>query len=866
MTDSSSSITPIEIVTEVEQSYLNYAMSVIAGRALPDCRDGLKPVHRRILYAMNELKNFPSKPHKKSARIVGDVVGKYHPHGESAIYETIVRMAQPFSMRHLIIDGQGNFGSIDGDSAAAMRYTEIRLKNFAMAMMADIEKDTVNFSPNYDGTEKIPDVLPTPIPNFLINGTSGIAVGMATQVPPHNLEEILKAFLHYMRHQDCTTADLMKFIQGPDFPTGGTLLGVDGVLKAYKTGRGRFHLRAVTEFETLGSKIAIIVKELPYQVNKARLVEKIAQLVREKKIEGISALRDESDKDGMRVVIELKKETNEKVALNQLLNLTQLQISYSVNVIGLVNNQPRTLTLLEIFKNFLKHRQEVITRKARFELNKARHRAHTLEGLSVALDNLDAILELIKSSQSSSEAKAKLTSMSWSTMTVSDAISDIQDILVIKENLPYGLHEKTYSLSEKQAESILEMKLHKLTSMERDKIKADYAICIDQIRNYLDILQNKERQLSIIDEQTHQMIKQFASPRRTKIEYDAQFDIIDEDLISPEEKVVTLSQSGYIKVQALDTFENQNRGGRGKAASKFKEEDRLSHLVAAHSHDHLFFFTSLGRVYKKRVFELPQSSRTALGKPLINYINLQKDEKVTAMLALKSFDSTDGKALMFVTQKGKVKAVTIDKFAAIRANGVIAMSLNDNDTLLHTFMTEPSSKVMLLSKLGKAVVFEASQVRSMGRTAAGVNSMRLEDERDRIVSAFEAGSTQETSCEIIIVSENGFGKRNNLSDFRMTSRTAKGTIAMKCTEKTGHLLGAAFIRPQDQDLLFMTEQGILLRTSLSNISKVKSRSSTGVKLIKLQKEDKVASFELCASHDEDANDLTDSPTERVESL
>ena len=852
MSDVTSSITPIEIVNEVEQSYLNYAMSVIAGRALPDCRDGLKPVHRRILYAMNELKNFSSKPHKKSARIVGDVQGKYHPHGESAIYEAIVRMAQPFSMRHLIVDGQGNFGSVDGDSAAAMRYTEIRLKNYAMAMMEDIEKETVNFSPNYDGTEKIPDVMPTKVPNLLINGASGIAVGMATQIPPHNLKEILLGFLFYMRNEDCTVHDLMNFIKGPDFPTGGVMLGLDGVKKAYMTGRGRFYLRAVTEFETIGNKTAIIIKELPYQVNKAKLVEKIAQLAREKKIEGCSALRDESDKDGMRVVIEVKKDANEKVLLNQLLNQTQLQISFSINMIGLINNQPRTLTLIEIFKNFLKHRQEVITRKARFDLNKARHKAHSLEGLSVALDNLDTILELIKSSQSGKEAKDKLINQTWPTSTVGGLIADIKETLIIKENLPYGLNQGLYQLSEKQADSILEMKLQKLTSMERDKIKSDYSDCITLIRDFLEILESQERRLNIIHDETQHLIKQFSDPRKTQIDLDESFDIIDEDLIIPEEKVVTLSQSGYVKVQALDTFENQNRGGKGKSALKLKEEDTILHLVVANSHDHILFFTSLGRVYKKRVFELPQASRTSLGKPIINFINIQKDETVTAILPLKTFDPE--KAIMLVTQKAKVKSVATDQFSNIRTNGVNTITLRDQDQLTHAFMVNSDSKVMLVSKMGKAIVFQSSQIRCMGRSAVGVNSMKLANPEDIIVSAFEAGSQSDEDRELVIIADKGYGKRIQLSEFRMTSRTAQGSFAMKCSEKTGPLIGAALIKENDDDLMFMTEQGILLRTSIETIRQVKSRGSIGVKLIKLQENDKIASFELCPSYDDENND------------
>lgn len=843
MSESYSAVTPVEIVNEVEQSYLNYAMSVIAGRALPDCRDGLKPVHRRILYAMNELKNYSSKPHKKSARIVGDVQGKYHPHGESAIYEAIVRMAQPFSMRHLIIDGQGNFGSVDGDSAAAMRYTEIRLKNYAMAMMEDIEKETVNFSPNYDGTEKIPDVMPTKVPNYLINGTSGIAVGMATQVPPHNLKEILLGFLFYIKNSDCTVHDLMKIITGPDFPTGGTILGIDGVKKAYMTGRGKFYVRAVTDFETIGQKTAIVVKELPYQVNKAKLVEKIAQLAREKKIEGCSALRDESDKDGMRVVIEVKKDANEKVLLNQLLNQTQLQISFNINMIGLVNNQPRTLTLIEIFRNFLKHRQEVITRKARFELNKTRHKAHSLEGLSVALDNLDVILELIKSSQSAKDAKDKLLNQKWATSTVGGLIADIKEILIIKENLPYGLEDGLYQLSGKQVDSILEMKLHKLTSMERDKIKSDYSDCITQIRDYLDILNRQERRIEIIEEETHQLIKQFGEPRKTNIESDENFDIFDEDLIAPEEKIVTLSQSGYIKAQALDTFENQNRGGRGKSALKLKDEDTILHLTVANSHDHILFFTSRGRVYKKRVFELPQASRASLGKPIINYINIQKDESVTAILAIKSFDTDE--SIMFVTSKGKAKRVKIDQFIHLNKAGLNAISLREDDTLSHAFMTQNNGYVMLISKMGKAVLCETSQIRAMGRTAVGVNSIKLLSEDDAVVSAFEAGINESEFGEIVIISDKGYGKRINLSEFRITGRTAQGSTAMKCSDKTGSLVGAAKICDADEDLMFMTEQGILLRTTLESIRQVKTRSSIGVKLIKLQDDDKIASFELC---------------------
>lgn len=846
---SPSTVTPIEIVNEVEQSYLNYAMSVIAGRALPDCRDGLKPVHRRILYAMNELKNYPSKPHKKSARIVGDVQAKYHPHGESAIYEAIVRMAQTFSMRHLIVDGQGNFGSIDGDSAAAMRYTEVRLKNYALAMMEDLDKETVNFSPNYDGTEKIPDVMPTKLPNYLINGTSGIAVGMATQVPPHNLEEIMRAFLYFIRHQEASVLDLMQFIKGPDFPTGGTILGLDGIKKAYMTGRGRFYIRAVSNFETLeNQKTAIVITELPYQVNKAKLVEKIAQLAREKKIEGCSALRDESDKDGMRIVIEVKKDVNEKVLLNQLINQTQLQISFSINMIGLINNQPRTLSVTDIFKHFLKHRQEVIIRKARFDLNKSRHRAHTLEGLSLAIDNLEEILTLIKGSQSAKEAREKLLGKTWSTTTVSAMVDDIAPILVIKENLPYGLSHGLYQLSEKQVDSILEMKLQKLTSMERDKIKVDYATCINEIRSFLEILNSEEKRLTIIEEESEQMIKQFQDRRRTTIDFDEEMGIIDEDLITPEEKVVTLSQSGYIKVQALDTFENQNRGGRGKSALKLKEEDNILHLLVANSHDHILFFTSTGRVYKKRVFELPQASRASLGKPIINYINIEKDEEVTAILPLKSF--YPDKAIMFVTKRGKIKRVSTEHYANIRTNGLITISLEEQDSLSHAFLVDDESQVMLISKMGKAVFFKASNIRCMGRTAMGVMSMKLADEQDRIVSAFEAGHQGQEERELVIVSSLGFGKRMFLSEYRLTNHRAQGSFAMKCSEKTGPLVGAAFIKENDSDLMFMTKQGILLRTGLDNIRQVKSRGATGVRLIRLQEEDTIASFELCPAYEE----------------
>ena len=825
-------ILPVNLEQEVKKSYLDYAMSVIVGRALPDCRDGLKPVHRRILYAMHELGNTPNKPYKKSSRIVGDVLGKYHPHGETAVYDAIVRMAQDFSMRYQIIDGHGNFGSIDGDPAASTRYTEIRMRDYAVSLLEDIEKDTVNYSPNYDGSEKMPDVLPAKIPNFLVNGTSGIAVGMATQTPPHNISEVLKAFLHYVDNPDASVDDLMQFMPGPDFPTGATIIGTMGIKQAYLSGKGRVKVRGVTHIEENNGKRSIIITELPYQVNKARLVEKIAELARDKKLEGISALRDESDKDGMRVVIELKRDTNDQVLLNHLYQNTQLQNVFAINMVGLSQGQPQTLTLRSIFHYFYIHRQEVLVRKTKFLLSKAKNKYHILEGLAVALDNIDAIIEMIKTSSSTAEAKERLGQASWGTSSVNHLDAELRSIVLISQYQPYGIdHSGFYKLSTKQIESILEMRLQKLTSMEQEGIKADFSECLNEINYLRSILNSDELRIKIIKEESLALIEEFGDKRRTQIIQSDEEDILDEDLITPEQLVITMSSVGYIKTQPLSIFEAQRRGGKGKSATRLKSEDSIAQLLVAHSHDHLLCFSTSGKVYKLRVFELPSGSRNAAGKPIVNCLPLSEGETISALLTVKSFD--DDQYIFMTTQQGTVKKVSLNQFTNTRSSGLICIDLDEGDLLQHAFITDSTREIMMFGSHGKAIRFAEEDVRPTGRASRGVRGMRIPDD-SHIVSAFAIDINQ-TDLNILTASLNGFGKCTPVELFTPQSRGGMGVIAMSCSPRNGQMMGALLVHSNDH-VMFLTSQGMILRTPIDSIS-ISSRNTQGVRLVKLNDDD-----------------------------
>lgn len=842
-------IHPITLEQELKKSYLDYAMSVIVGRALPDCRDGLKPVHRRILYAMHELGNTPNKAYKKSARTVGDVLAKYHPHGETAVYDSIVRMAQDFSMRYQLIDGQGNFGSIDGDPAAAMRYTEIRMRHYAVALLEDIDKDTVNFSPNYDGSEKIPDVLPAKVPNFLINGSSGIAVGMATQTPPHNLKEVMYAFLHYIENPEASVDELMNFLPGPDFPTAGHILGKTGIRQAYMTGRGRVKVRAVSHIEEQSNSRSIIVTQLPYQVNKARLIEKIAELARDKKIEGISSLRDESDKDGMRIAIELKRDVNDQVLLNQLYQNTQLQTYFAINMVGIVHGRPEILTLKNIFKYFFQHRQEILIRKTRFQLSKAKLKAHILEGLAVALDNIDAMIELIKDCSSGADAKQRLCAQSWKTPNVLSINQDLKDILIVKEYLPYGLKEDQYSLSARQAEAILEMRLQKLTSMEQTSIKDDFSECLNQIKYFRTILQSNEVRISIIKEESYELIAAFNDNRRTVL-IEADEDFEDEDLIPPEQLVITLSAVGYIKTQPLSLFESQRRGGRGKSATRLKAEDRTTQLLVAHTHDHLLCFSTAGKIYTLRVFSLPAGSRYAAGKPIVNCLPLSEGETISALLTVKSFD--DGQYVFMTTRQGVVKKVELSQFAHTRSSGIISIDLDEGDFLEHAFLTDSKKEIMLFASNGKGIRFHEGEVRATGRSSRGVRGMRIAATH-HIISAMAIDSEQE-DLMILTASCNGYGKCTYIKQFLVQARGGMGVIAMSCSTRNGQMIGALLVQSSDH-VMFLTEQGMILRTPIEAIS-VTSRNTQGVRLLKLKEEDQLRQIQAITIDDSEEIELS----------
>ena len=843
MSEFAREIIPISLEDEMEQSYLSYAMSVIVGRALPDVRDGLKPVHRRVLYAMNELSNDFNKPYKKSARIVGDVIGKYHPHGDTAVYDTIVRMAQPFSLRYMLVDGQGNFGSVDGDSPAAMRYTEIRMAKIAHQLLADLEKETVNFSENYDGSESEPDVLPTRIPNLLVNGSSGIAVGMATNIPPHNLTETVNACLAYIDNPQIDIEGLMEHIPGPDFPTHGLINGGSGLREAYETGRGRVKIRALTAVETDKSgKSQVIVNELPYQVNKAKLIERIAELVKEKKIEGITGLRDESDKDGMRIVIELRRGEVPEVIINNLYKQTAMQTVFGVNMVALIDGQPKLLNLKQVIEAFVKHRREVVTRRTIFDLRKAREKAHILEGLAVALTNIDEMIELIKASPSPAVAKERMLERDWTIGSVVDLLEKVEMKDVRPEDLPegFGAAGQIYKLSPVQAQAILEMRLHRLTGLEQDKIIEEYKGLIEKIAEFLEILRNPDRLTEVVKEELVEVVENFGDERRTEIDYTYQ-DLDAEDLIAVEDRIVTLSQDGYIKTQPLSDYRAQKRGGRGKSATAMKEEDEVGQLFVASTHDMLLCFSNRGKLYWQKTWQLPLASRGSRGKPIVNVLPLEEGEHITSVLPVNEFDD---RVVFMATRNSVVKRVSLKDFSRPRANGIIAVDLLDDDELVGTALTNGEQEIMLFSNIGKAIRFKESDVRVMGRTARGVRGMKLAEEAKVISMQVASNDTL-----ILTATENGFGKCTPADDYSTINRGGQGVISIKTTERNGNVVAAVAVTP-DQEVVLITNKGTLVRTRVSEISVV-GRNTQGVKLINVGKGEQVVSLAVVDIEEED---------------
>ena len=829
---------PVSLEDEMKKSYLDYAMSVIVGRALPDVRDGLKPVHRRVLYAMHELSNSYNRPYKKSARIVGDVIGKYHPHGDTAAYDTIVRMAQDFSLRYMLVDGQGNFGSVDGDNAAAMRYTEIRMSKISHEMLADIDKETVDFGPNYDGSESEPLIMPTKIPNLLINGSSGIAVGMATNIPPHNLTEVINGLQALLKNPELSINDLIEHIPGPDFPTAGIIHGISGVREGYRTGRGRVVMRGKTHVEPLerGNREAIIVDELPYQVNKRTFIEKIAELVGDKKIDGISDLRDESDKKGMRVVIELKKGEIPDVVLNNLYKQTQLQDSFGMNMVALIDGQPKLLNLQQILKAFLKHRREVITRRTTFELKKARDRGHVLEGLAVALANVDEMIKIIKAAATPPEAKEELMKREWKSPVVEEMLKKSSEDLSKPEGLLeiYGLKANGYKLSDIQAQEILQLRLQRLTGLEQEKIVNEYHEIMDLIIDLLDILAKSERVTSIISQELDDIQKEYGDKRRSEIVVDAQ-DLSIEDLIAPQDMVVTLSNSGYIKAQALDDYRAQKRGGRGKQAMTTKEDDFIEKMFVANSHDNILCFSSRGQVYWLKVYEVPQGSRVSRGKPIVNLFPLMPGEKINAILAVKDF--VDDQFIFMATSKGTVKKTPLSDFSNPRKSGIIAIKLDNGDYLIGAGVTNGEQDIVLVSDGGKAVWFDENDVRSMGRNARGVRGMKLTDNH-QVLSLLIASSDTES---VLVATENGFGKRTVLSEFRRSGRGTQGVKAIQVSDRNGVVVAAKLVGDHDE-IMLITTGGVLIRTRVSEIREL-GRATQGVTLIHLTKDEKLSGLE-----------------------
>ncbi|GAB7271070.1 MULTISPECIES: DNA topoisomerase (ATP-hydrolyzing) subunit A [Dickeya] len=845
MSDLAREITPVNIEEELKSSYLDYAMSVIVGRALPDVRDGLKPVHRRVLYAMSVLGNDWNKPYKKSARVVGDVIGKYHPHGDSAVYDTIVRMAQPFSLRYMLVDGQGNFGSIDGDSAAAMRYTEVRMSKIAHELLSDLDKETVDFVPNYDGTEQIPDVMPTRIPNLLVNGSSGIAVGMATNIPPHNLSEVINGCLAYIDDENISVEGLMAHIPGPDFPTAAIINGKRGIEEAYRTGRGKVYIRARAEVEADAKtgRETIIVHEIPYQVNKARLIEKIAELVKDKRIEGISALRDESDKDGMRIVIEIKRDAVGEVVLNHLYSQTQMQVSFGINMVALHQGQPKLMTLKEILAAFVRHRREVVTRRTIFELRKARERAHILEGLAIALANIDPIIELIRHASTPADAKTALVAQAWELGSVAAMLERAGDDAARPEWLEpeFGIHDGKYHLTEQQAQAILDLRLQKLTGLEHEKLLDEYKELLTQIAELLFILRSPERLMEVIREELVAIREQYNDARRTEITHNSA-DINIEDLISEENVVVTLSHQGYVKYQPLTDYEAQRRGGKGKSAARIKEEDFIDRLLVANTHDTILCFSSRGRLYWLKVYQLPEASRGARGRPIINLLPLEQDERITAILPVREYE--EGMNVFMATASGTVKKTALTEFSRPRSAGIIAVNLNDGDELIGVDLTDGSNEVMLFSAEGKVVRFSESAVRTMGRTATGVRGINLQDD-DRVVSLI----VPRGEGDILTVTQNGFGKRTAVTEYPVKSRATKGVISIKVSERNGKVVGAVQVDTADQ-IMMITDAGTLVRTRVSEVSIV-GRNTQGVTLIRTAEEERVVGLQRVAEPVED---------------
>ncbi len=851
-------ILPVSIEHEIKQSYLDYAMSVIVGRALPDVRDGLKPVHRRVLFAMSELKNDWNKPYKKSARVVGDVIGKYHPHGDSAVYDTIVRMAQPFSLRYMLVDGQGNFGSIDGDSAAAMRYTEIRMARISHELLADLEKETVDFIPNYDETEHVPEVLPTKVPNLLVNGSSGIAVGMATNIPPHNLTEVINGCLALIDNKELTVDELMEFIPGPDFPTAAIINGRAGIIDAYRTGRGRIYLRARAEViaSEKNNKETIIVHEIPYQVNKARLIEKIAELVKEKKIEGISELRDESDKDGLRIVIELKRGEVGEVVLNNLYAQTQLQNVFGINIVALVDGQPKTLNLKQLIEEFIKHRREVVTRRTVYLLRKARERGHLLEGLAIALANIDPVIAMIKASTGPAEAKQRLLETHWSAEAVLPMLQAAGSDACRPEGLPkeFGLQGDDYQLSPEQAQAILDLRLHRLTGLEHEKLLSEYRDKLEEIAGYLTILGDGEALLAVIREELQDVRDQYGDERRSEI-VASQLDLTHEDLITEEDRVVTLSHGGYAKSQPLADYQAQRRGGKGKSAAAVKDEDFVEHLLIASTHATILCFSNLGKVYWLKVYQIPVASRISKGRPIVNMLPLEEEERITSILPVDTYD--EDHFILMATSNGVVKKTALTAFARQRSTGLIALDLDDGDHLVGTAITDGQCDVMLFSSSGKAIRFDENDIRAMGRTARGVRGIKLADEH-KVISLI----IPEEGGKILTASINGYGKKTVLDEFSRINRGGQGVIAMQCSERNGSLVSAIQVHDGDQ-MMLISDQGTLVRTRCDEVSQ-SGRNTQGVKLIRLKEGEHLVSVERVAEPEEDSDDIEEDTSASVE--
>ena len=835
MSEFAKEVLPINIEEEMKQSYLDYAMSVIVGRALPDVRDGLKPVHRRVLFAMRELGNDWNKAYKKSARVVGDVIGKYHPHGDTAVYDTIVRMAQPFSLRYMLVDGQGNFGSVDGDAPAAMRYTEVRMAKIAHELLADIERETVDFVPNYDESEHEPEVLPAKLPNLLVNGAAGIAVGMATNIPPHNLGEIINACLAIIENSEISIQQLMEIVPGPDFPTAGIINGARGIAEAYATGRGRIYVRARTEIENYDKgKQAIIITELPYQVNKARLLERIAELVKEKKIEGITELRDESDKDGMRVVIEMRRGEVSEVMLNNLYQHTQMQNVFGINMVALVDGQPRLLNLKQILQAFIRHRREVVTRRTVFDLRKAREKAHIREGWAIALANIDPIIALIKAAANPAQAKEQLIAAAWEPGVVVQMLERAGAEASRPENLSkeYGLSEGKYKLSDAQAQAILDLRLHRLTGLEQDKILGEYEELLSLIEELLTILSSRERLMEVIRDELVELRDQYGDERRTEI-IASQEDLTIEDLITEEDVVVTLSHDGYAKSQPITTYAAQRRGGKGKSATAVKDEDFIDKLFVANTHDTILCFSSRGKVYWLKVYELPQAGRNARGRPIVNLLPLEEGERINAILPIREYD--ENHFVFFATANGTVKKTSLKDFSRPRASGIIAVELREGDQLVGVELTAGEQDVLLFSSGGKAIRFSESDVRPMGRNSVGVRGIKLSQEQ-KVISLIIA-----TEGDILTATENGFGKRTSVEDYPRHGRGGQGVISIQTTARNGEVTGAVLVGAEDEVML-ITNSGTLVRTRVDEIS-IMGRNTQGVKLISLSEMEKLSGIE-----------------------